>query len=47
MYHEEEREKEDEVEDLRIPKQMMSIDDMIRYVTKAGYEVRKIAPGAG
>jgi hypothetical protein len=36
-----------EVEDLRIPKQMMSLDDMIRYVAKAGYVVRKIAPGAG
>ena len=47
MYHEEERERDDEVEDHRIPKQMMSIDDMIRYVAKAGYEVRKIAPGAG
>jgi hypothetical protein len=47
MYQEEERDKDDEVEYLRIPKQMMSLDDMIRYVAKAGYEVRKRTPGAG
>jgi transposase len=47
MYQEEERDKDDEVERLHIPKQMMSLDDMIRYVAKAGYEVRKRTPGAG
>ena len=47
MYQEEERDKDDEVEYIRIPKQMMSLDDMIRYVAKAGYEVRKKTPGAG
>jgi transposase len=47
MYQEEERDIHDEVEYLRIPNQMMSLDDMIRYVAKAGYEVRKRTPGAG
>ena len=47
MYQEEERDKDDEVERLHIPKQMMSLDDMIRYVAKAGYEVRKRTPGSG
>jgi len=47
IYQEEERDKDDEVERLHIPKQMMSLDDMIRYVAKAGYEVRKRTPGAG
>ena len=47
MYQEEERDKDDEVEYLRIPKQMMSLDDMIRYVAKAGYEVRKRTTGSG
>jgi transposase len=47
MYQEEERDKDDEVERLHIPKQMMSLDDMIRYVAKAGYEVRKRTPEAG
>ena len=47
MYQEEERDRYDEVEYDRIPKQMMSLDDMIRYVAKAGYEVRKRTTGAG
>ena len=47
MYKEEEKDGDAEVEDLSIPRQRISLDDMIRHVTKAGYEVRKRAPGAG
>lgn len=32
------------VEDLGISRQWISLEDMIRHVTKAGYEVRKRAP---
>ena len=47
MYKEEEKDRDAEVEELSIPGQRISLDDMIRHVTKAGYEVRKRAPGAG
>jgi hypothetical protein len=47
IYQEEQHDKDDEVEYLRIPKQIMYLDDMIRYVAKAGYEGRKKTPGSG
>jgi len=47
MYQEEEKDGDAEVEDLGIPRQGISLDDMIRHLAKAGYEVRKRAPGAG
>jgi transposase len=47
MYQEEERDMDAEVEDLRILSLSGSLDHMIRYLTKAGYEVRKRTPGAG
>jgi transposase len=47
MYKEEEKGGDAEVEDLSIPRQRISLDDMIRHLTKVGYEVRKRAPGAG
>lgn len=47
MYQEEEKDGDAEVEYLGIPRQRISLDDMIRHVTKAGYEVRKRVPGAG
>jgi transposase len=45
--YQEEADRDTEVEELSIPGQRISLDDMIRHVTKAGYEVRKRAPGAG
>jgi len=47
IYQGEQHDKDDEVEYLRIPKQIMYLDDMIRYVAKAGYEGRKKTPGSG
>jgi transposase len=47
MYQEEERDMDAEVEDLRILSLSGSLDHMIQYLTKAGYEVRKRTPGAG
>jgi len=47
MYQEGERDEDDEAECLHIPKKMMPLDDMIRYMAKAGYEVRKRTRGAG
>ena len=47
MYQEEEKDGDAELEYLGIPSQGISLDDMIRHLANAGYEVRKRAPGAG
>ena len=47
MYQEEEHGKDNGVEYICVPRQMISLDDMIQYLAKAGYEVRKRTPGAG
>ncbi|OPY53258.1 MAG: Transposase IS116/IS110/IS902 family protein [Methanosaeta sp. PtaU1.Bin055] len=47
MYQEEEKDGDAELEDPNIPRQRISLDDMIRRVIKAGYEVQKREPGAG
>lgn len=41
MYQEEEKDGDAELEDPNIPRQRISLDDMIRRVIKAGYEVQK------
>jgi hypothetical protein len=46
MYKGEVKDRDDTVEDIGIPRQRSSLDDMIRHVIKAGYEVRKRTPGA-
>jgi len=47
MYQEEETEGDDWVENLHIPNLRAPLDDMIRHLTKAGYEVRTRTSGAG
>lgn len=47
MYQEEEKDGDAELEDPNIPRQRISLDDMIRRVITAGYEVQKREPGAG
>lgn len=38
MYQEEEKDRDAKVEDISIPRQRISLGDMIRHVTRAGYE---------
>jgi len=45
--YQEEKDRDAEVEELSIPRQRISLEDMIRHLTKAGYDVRKRAPEAG
>ncbi len=45
--YQEEADRDTDVEELSIPGQRISLDDIIRHVTKAGYEVRKRAPRVG
>ena len=47
MYQEDEHGNDNGVEYICVPRQMISLDDMIQYLTTAGYEVRKRTPGAG